>query len=110
MAAITLLSNATRGSLVTGIFDVPAGAPKFVQIAITSPTFATDNTLHWDLLVERSLDGGSSWNTYTTSTNVGGFGLAIQNVHWDGVACKLRSTITVPTPFVWGLTAEILVL
>lgn len=110
MAATTVLSNAVRGSLSTPAFAISAGTPKFIQLALTSPTFATDPTLHWDIVCERSLDSGVTWNTYFTSTNVGGFGLAVQNVHWDGVACQLRANIEVPTLFTWGLTVEALVL
>src|SRR4051812_48171842 len=103
MAATTLLANAVRGSLQTASFAINAGTPKFIRLAMTSPTFATDPTLSWDVVVERSLDGGTTWDTYFTSTNVGGGGLAVQNVRWDGVACQLRADITVATPFTWGL-------
>lgn len=110
MAATVLLPNAVRGNLATSAFAIAAGAPKFLRLALTSPTFATDPSLSWDVVVERSLDSGTTWDPYFTSTNVGGFGLAVQNVRWDGVACLLRATITVPTPFTWGLTVEPLVL
>lgn len=110
MAATTVLPNAVRGSLSTPGFDIASGTPKFIRVAMTSPTFATDPTLSWDLTVERSFDAGATWDAYFTSTNVGGFGLAIQNVHWDGVACQLRANVIVPTPFTWGLTVETLVL
>lgn len=110
MAASTVLPNALRGSLTTPAFDVVESTPKFLRLALTSPTFATDPTLSWNLVAEQSLDGGATWNTYFTSDNVGGFGLAVQNVRWDGSACQLRAIITVPTPFTWGLTVEALVL
>lgn len=110
MAATVILPDALRGSLSTPSFSISAGTPKFIRVALTSPTFATDHTLSWDLVVERSLDNGATWDAYFTSTNVGGFGLAVQNAHWDGVACQLRATAVVLIPFIWGLTVETLVL
>lgn len=110
MAATVVLADALRGSLTTAPFAVNASTPKFIQIALTSPTFAADPSLHWDLTVERSLDGGTTWAVYCVSTNVGGSGLEAQNVRWDGVACQLRADVTVSTPFTWGLTVEALVL
>lgn len=108
MAAVTLLANAVRGSLTTPVFDVPAGQPKFIRLAITSPTFATTPGQTWDLVAEKSLDGGATWAPWFTSTNVGGFGLAAQNVFHDGAACKVRGQITVAAPYTWGVTGEIL--
>lgn len=110
MAVVTILSESVRGSLVTPEFSIPAGSPKFIRLAMTSPTFATDSTLHWDIAAEQSFDNGTIWQSYFTSTNVGGGGLAVQGVRWDGTACLLRVNITVPIPFTWGVTGEILVL
>lgn len=110
MAVVTILPDAVRGSLVSPSFAVAADSPPFVRLSMTSPTFATDPTLHWDLVGERSFDGGATWQTWFISTNVGGGGLASQNVHFDGQACLVRANVTVPTPFTWGLTGEILVI
>lgn len=110
MAVVTILSNATRGSLTSPAMAVPSSAPKYIRVAITSPTFATDPSLVWDLLVEQSFDSGTHWQPWFTSTNVGGGGLAVQTTWFDGTARQLRATVNVPTPFVWGLTGEVVTL
>jgi hypothetical protein len=110
MAATTLLPTALRGTTTSPIFNVPNGATGYLQIVMTSPAWAATLGLSWDLVVERSFTGGASWENLCTSGNVSGFGApgVTQRVALDGRPSQIRATVTVPTPFVWGVSAELL--
>jgi hypothetical protein len=108
VAATTLLATAVRGTTVTPTFSVPAGVPGYVRIALVSPVYATTPGLTWDLLIEQSFDNGASWSTLCTSSNASGsLPLPAQMVRYDGTARLVRATVTVPTPFNWGITGDV---
>lgn len=121
MAQFTLVPSASRGNFTSGTFTVPAGSPAHVKVSLTSPTFPTDPTLTFGLQVEQSFNGGTDWEPwFGSSGSVGGTagsigkggavndGLPSQIVQFDGLTRLVRAVMTVNTPFVWGMTAEIL--
>lgn len=122
MAVVTLLAEALRGNVTTGPLTVPAGQPAHVRIVCTSPTFPTDATLTFELQVDRSVDGGATFNPYFgmgpyagglagTATGKNGAivdGLPRQIAQTDGLACVLRVRTLVNKPFIYGITGEAL--
>lgn len=120
MAQFTLLANGLRGNFTSGSFTVPAGSPAHVKVSLTSPTFPIDPTLTFALEVEQSFNGGTDWENWFGSTSEGGTagsigkggvindGLPAQIVQFDGLTRLVRAVMTVPIPFIWGLTADIL--
>lgn len=117
-----VLSEAVRDSLAFGHVgdaapnpvSINASAPRAFLISFPSVDWvnaALVGTLHMDVVLERSIDGGTTWVGY------GGFGGGVNNpgkggviatpsisVTWDGLAMLLRGAITVAAPFSWGVT------
>jgi len=119
MAVVTILTNALRDSLTSPVFAVPGGGPRHIQLRMTSPTYGADPALSFALQVDQSLDGGAHWEHWFGVTSQGGSagqvfrgvvsdGLADVTASFDGAARQIRAVITVNTPFVWGLTGEVL--
>lgn len=117
MAQLTLLAEAVRGSVQRTV-SVGAGNPAHVTIDMVSSVFPTDPTLTFLFQCDRSLDGGVTFTDGFGSGVVSGGqqgqpagkqglpgdGLFHQTAQWDGLASTFRVTVTVNTPFSWGLT------
>lgn len=115
----TIIATAVQGNK-TATFVVPAGNPTHITLDLVSAVFPTDPTLTFDFVAEESFDGGVTFSPYLHTSTVGGLqgqpigkfgapvdGLWHEGVQWDGLARTLKVTITVNTPFSWGLTAVI---
>lgn len=120
MAIVTILSAALRGN-TSATFPITAGAPRHVRVTMVSPTYPTDPSLTFAFTASRSPDGvqpfvswfGSGGGTGGGAGVPGKFGvpqdgLWAQICSWEGEACVVRVDIVVGTPFVWGLTAELI--
>lgn len=129
MALQTLIPLGVRGSGHTQ-FVIPKHTPGWIRLALISPTFGTDATLTFHMVVLRSFDGGVTFVPIDPATGqpapyfeIQGSGgragtLNRNGTVWDGLpwivtqddgsACLLDVTVTAPTPFNWGVTGEIL--
>lgn len=116
----TIIATALQGS-VSDVFVIPNGNPAHVRFDMVSPSFPTTPGLSFDFVAEESFDNGAHYSPYLHSAFEGGhagepigkFGAIIdglwhQAVQWDGLARWVRVTITVNTPFVWGLTGVVI--
>lgn len=107
----TILTEQLRGA-TAGSVALPAGITSGVEFFLISSAWPTTpgNTL--TVLVERSYDGGLTWNGYAASTFTSGSapiggksrpdGMPFLRFTFDGLAAVWRWTITPNAPFVWG--------
>lgn len=120
MAAVTIIPSALQGSR-SGTLPVSAGTPGHVRFDMVSPDFPTNAALTFAVNVEQSFDGGTNWAPWFANGVWGGGqgtpalkggaiwdGLWWTIIQWDGLARLARVTITVNTPFTWGVTATVL--
>ncbi len=110
MAAVVLFPEALRGDAQSGSLAFPIHRPgREVQLTLTSPVWAADPTLTFDVLIEQSFDAGATWEAWAALGTKGGTGvLPFLSVQSDGIPRRVRGTTTVPIAFVWGVTAELL--
>lgn len=117
----TVLTEAVRGSVAFGHagdtiptpFTLNAGSPRNFVISFPSSDWTNislQGTLTMSASLERSLDGGSTWQPFggfSGATNIVGKGGVIptqqMGVSWDGRACLVRGGVTVGSSFSYGI-------
>ena len=119
MAFTAILNRATQtaGRTETPTVSVPAGAARTVKLRV-SPTggWTVDNTAICDLNIEKSTDGGTTWNVTNsvrftkgqTATRGGVTTRPVTGVSVaDGEACLLRAVLVLSKSLAIGLEAEV---
>jgi hypothetical protein len=118
MPTVTLIPTALHGSM-SAPFNIPTGSPAHIKLNMVSPDFPTNAALFFGVDVQQSFDNGQTFTPWFSSAAGGGNlgspgkggvpsdGLWSQAMQWDGKPRLLQVNLTVPTPFVWGITGTI---
>lgn len=101
----TILPRGTRtaDSFTRAVFDISASTYTTIQVRVRSSDYSSKPRLKLALWLERSLDGGTTWENMVSFTSNGGHKVPTMTARWDGQAARIRVTIATTAEAEFGI-------
>lgn len=113
----TILQEIQRQNIFPAELIIKAGAPKKVRIKTVSSEFVQKIDAEVRVKIERSINGGKSWETICEFFAGGGVmnlgpsgsgdGMCGAAFEMDGLECIVKTTLEIKKSFSCGLTCEV---